>query len=53
MNLPQPVEKKKKSSDYLMSISDLGISDEDDISERADEILSREINPVNGWTIKE
>lgn len=52
MNMPQ-VENKKKPSDFLMSIADLGASDEDDISERAEEILSREISSVNGWTIKE
>ncbi len=50
MNSLQTDGKKKKSSDFLMSIAGLGASDEDDISEKNEDILSREINSVSGWT---
>lgn len=51
MNLPKTVE-KRKPSEFLLSIADLGTSEENDISERNEEILNREINSLSGWTIK-
>jgi hypothetical protein len=36
---------------FLLSIVGLGASNEQDISERAEEILANEVNPIRGWSI--
>jgi len=40
-------------SDFLLNIAGIGYSDENDISERDEEILTKEINHVHGWNLKE
>lgn len=37
-------------SNFLLSIAGLGSSGETDISERDEEILAQEIDPIYGWT---
>ena len=40
-------------STFLMSLVGLGESDETDLSERDEEILAQEIDPIRGWGLKE
>ena len=42
-------EKAKQKSEFLLSIAGLGEAEED-LSERDEEILSEEIDPVRGWS---
>lgn len=45
----KPEEEKDNSGvDFLMAIAGLGEADED-LSERTEEILAEEIDPVRGW----
>jgi hypothetical protein len=37
----------------LFSIADLGAADEDDISERDEEILANEVDSIRGWGLKQ
>jgi len=39
-------------SAFLLSIAKLGSSGQGDIAERDEEILSSEIDPIRGWTLK-
>lgn len=39
-------------SAFLLAIAGLGSAVEDDISERDEEILANEIDPIRGWTTK-
>ncbi|RKZ92912.1 MAG: hypothetical protein DRR19_02825 [Candidatus Parabeggiatoa sp. nov. 1] len=39
-------------SPFLLAIAGIGASDEDDISERDEEILANEIDPIHGWSLK-
>lgn len=43
---------KLGSSDFLLSIAGLGTSAENDLSERDEEILRNEVDPVGGWSLK-
>jgi predicted transcriptional regulator len=45
--------KGKKLSDieFLMAITGIGSSEEDDISERDEEILASEVDPIRGWRV--
>ncbi len=36
---------------FLLSIAGLGASTEKDISERDEEILASEVNPIRGWSL--
>ena len=36
---------------FLLSIAGLGASTEKDISERDEEILANEVNPLRGWSL--
>jgi hypothetical protein len=36
---------------FLLSIVGLGASTEKDVSERDEEILANEVNPIRGWSI--
>ena len=36
---------------FLLSIVDLGASNEKDISDRDKEILASEVNPIRGWSL--
>jgi hypothetical protein len=47
--LPRAPQKKKEGSAFLQSIAGIGVSEEDDISERDEEILKKEISFVYGW----
>ena len=40
-------------SAFLLSIASIGAADEDDISERDEEILAKEIDPIRGWGLKQ
>lgn len=40
-------------SAFLISIAGLGASEEDDISERDEEILANEIDSIRGWGLKQ
>ena len=44
---------KKKLSDieFLYAIAGLGRSNEDDVSERDEEILASEVHPIRGWHV--
>lgn len=44
-------EKAASGSEFLLSIAGIGSADED-LSEREEEILAEEIDPVHGWTFK-
>ena len=41
----------KMNNNFLLSIAGLGESEETDISERDEEILSKEIDPIKGWSL--
>lgn len=43
---------RKSGTEFLMSIANLGSSNVGDISERDEEILRDEIDPIHGWSIK-
>ena len=45
-------EPEPNASSFLLAISGLGSSGQPDISERDEEILRNEIDPVHGWTLK-
>lgn len=45
-------EKKGKGSPFLLAIAGLGNSGENDLSERDEEILAAEIDPIRGWGLK-
>ena len=36
---------------FLLSIAGLGASNEENISERDEEILESEVNPIRGWSL--
>jgi hypothetical protein len=40
------------ASNFLLAVSGLGNSGQQDVSERDEEILRREIDPVYGWNLK-
>ena len=44
---------ENSGSAFLLSIANLGAADEDDISERDEEILANEIDPIRGWGLKQ
>ncbi|NMG08905.1 hypothetical protein [Brasilonema sp. UFV-L1] len=46
------IEVENSSSDFLLSIAGLGTSAENDLSERDEEILRNEVDPVRGWSLK-
>lgn len=50
---PQKKKKKKKMTDieFLYAIAGIGSSDEDDVSERDEEILESEVDPIRGWRL--
>jgi hypothetical protein len=47
-----PPHKLTQASTFLASIAGLGDSGQVDISERDEDILKREIDPIHGWTTK-
>lgn len=40
------------SPSFLLAVADLGNSGQQDVSERDEEILRNEIDPVSGWNLK-
>ena len=50
---PEAESPEHPGSAFLLSIADLGATDDDDISERDEEILAREIDPIRGWGLKQ
>ncbi|MDX2240529.1 MAG: hypothetical protein NW224_07600 [Leptolyngbyaceae cyanobacterium bins.302] len=48
----QPKEPAKNTANFLLTVAGLGKSSQEDISERNEEILRREIDPVYGWNLK-
>lgn len=42
-------EKNSSQSNFLASITGLGQSGQTDVSERDEEILSNEVDPIHGW----
>ncbi|AFZ12327.1 hypothetical protein Cri9333_1433 [Crinalium epipsammum PCC 9333] len=49
--LNQPDSSQGNSSSFLLAIAGLGEAEED-LSERDEEILSQEIDPIRGWTLQ-
>lgn len=48
----QQKEPDNKASSFLLSVAGLGNSSQHDVSERDEEILRNEIDPVYGWNLK-
>jgi Protein of unknown function (DUF2281) len=48
----QRTEANNQSANFLLAVAGLGNSGQPDVSERAEEILRNEINPVYGWSSK-
>ena len=46
-------QKQQKMSDieFMMAIIGLGETEEDDVSERDEEILASEVDPIRGWRV--
>ena len=53
VSLSEPDTQTTSGSAFLFSIAELGASDEDDLSERDEEILVNEIDPIRGWGLKQ
>ena len=52
LELYQSQKKKKMSGvEFLKSIAGHGRSNEDDVSERDEEILASEVDPIRGWHV--
>ncbi len=45
-------QERKQGSSFLLSIAGLGDSGEQDLSERDEEVLHQEIDPIQGWSLK-
>src|SRR3972149_4339177 len=45
-----PIREKQRLS-FLLNIAGLGTSEEMDISERDEEILTKELNSIHGWRL--
>jgi len=52
LSSPEVESPESPGSAFLLSIANLGAADEDDISERDEEILVNEIDPIRGWDLK-
>lgn len=44
-------ERKRTASEFLLAIAGIGESEETDVSERDEEILASEIDPIRGWML--
>ncbi len=42
----------KNSANFLLSVANLGSSAETDVSERDEEILANEADPIRGWGLR-
>lgn len=45
-------ELSDNATSFLSTVTGLGASGQEDVSERDEEILQNEIDPVSGWTLK-
>lgn len=52
ISVSEPKVEENPGSAFLLSIAGLGASAEDDVSERDEDILATEIEPVYGWSVK-
>jgi hypothetical protein len=48
----QRIEPQNHNSNFLLSIAGLGNSNQNNISERDEEILKKEVDPIHGWNLK-
>jgi hypothetical protein len=48
----QPKKSDSNDSNFLLAVAGLGASSQTDISERDEEILHNEIDPIYGWNLK-
>jgi hypothetical protein len=48
----QQKEPDHQASSFLMAIAGLGSSNQQDVSERDEELLRNEIHPIYGWNLK-
>ncbi|OKH17438.1 hypothetical protein [[Limnothrix rosea] IAM M-220] len=48
----QSRETKNQSANFLVAVAGLGNSNQPDVSERDEEILRNEVDPVYGWSSK-
>lgn len=44
-------QSQKTSGNFLLSVAGLGYSVEKDVSERDEEILENEVDPIRGWSL--
>ena len=44
-------QRTKSNAAFLLCVAGLGDSGENNVSERDEEILSNEVNPINGWSL--
>jgi hypothetical protein len=44
-------QSQKTSGNFLLAVAGLGTSVEKDVSERDEEILANEIDPIRGWSL--
>jgi hypothetical protein len=49
--LQKPKQKKMSGIEFLYAIAGLGASNEHDVSERDEEILASEVDPIRGWHV--
>ncbi len=45
------LKKKMSGAEFLLAIAGIGTSEEDDVSERDEEILAAEVDPIRGWHV--
>lgn len=50
---PEGETQADSGSAFLLSIAELGVADEDNLSERDEEILAGEIDPIRGWGLSQ
>jgi hypothetical protein len=50
-SLPVAEMKERTGREFLLAITGLGSSEETDLSERVEEVLANEIDPIRGWTL--
>ncbi len=46
-----PIAPQKTSVNFLLSVAKLGSSMEKNVSERDEEILASEVDPIRGWSL--
>jgi hypothetical protein len=46
-----PAKRKMSGAEFLLAIAGIGDSEEDDVSERDEEILRAGVDPIRGWRL--